>query len=301
MYILFVDESGTHGGSHSFILGGLAVHEDDAQNLQTQVDTMISARLGRIPPNLEEYELHASEMRNAKKPRDENARQASIWASVDRNVRHELLDDAYKLIASFQPSNDKLPLATFGVVVDSKFRSDDTKDRREHFAYEVLLNKFDVMLKETRVEQGLPNRGLVVHDRRVVVERDIQAWTSGWRRSAGNVGQLRNLADVPLFADSRATRLLQLADLVAYALFRQYSPSTESDRGFETIYPSFHRVKDTMHGCVHFTPSFGQGSCDCDPCAGRLQAEAAARARPVNRKPRERKRTRSGRDISGTT
>ena len=30
MYLLFVDESGTHGGSHSFILGGIAVLEFDS-------------------------------------------------------------------------------------------------------------------------------------------------------------------------------------------------------------------------------------------------------------------------------
>jgi hypothetical protein len=68
VYLLFVDESGTHGGSHSFILGGIAVHEDDAQRLQTEIDAVIAQELGRIPPNLDEYELHASEMRNAKKP-----------------------------------------------------------------------------------------------------------------------------------------------------------------------------------------------------------------------------------------
>lgn len=30
MYLLFVDESGTHPGPHPFVLGGVAIHEDDA-------------------------------------------------------------------------------------------------------------------------------------------------------------------------------------------------------------------------------------------------------------------------------
>jgi hypothetical protein len=31
VYLLFVDESGTHGGSPVFVLGGAAIHEDDAR------------------------------------------------------------------------------------------------------------------------------------------------------------------------------------------------------------------------------------------------------------------------------
>ena len=45
-----------------------------------------------------------------------------------------------------------------------------------------------------------------------------------WQHAAGVLPQLRNLADVPLFADSRASRLLQAADLVSYALYRHYDP-----------------------------------------------------------------------------
>jgi hypothetical protein len=33
---------------------------------------------------------------------------------------------------------------------------------------------------------------------------------------------LRNLAEVPLFLNSKASRLIQLADLVAYTIFKAY-------------------------------------------------------------------------------
>ncbi|KAA1380487.1 DUF3800 domain-containing protein [Aeromicrobium fastidiosum] len=114
MYLLFVDESGTHGSSHSFVLGGVAIHEDDAQILQTALDKIVSQHLDRIPPNLDEYELHASEMRNAKKPASPTAKKTSMWASVDRATRHKILAAAYDLIASFKPSDPRLPLTIFG-------------------------------------------------------------------------------------------------------------------------------------------------------------------------------------------
>ena len=204
------------------------------------------------PPNSDEYELHASEMRNAKKPDAGNLGQKqSVWSAVDRPTRHRILDASYQLIADFQPSDARQPISIFGVAIDSRFHGSETQPTREQFAYEVLLNKFDMMLKSVKERRDMPNRGLVIHDRRVVVERDVQNWTAQWRKSAGDIGQLRNLADVPLFADSRASRLLQLADLVSHAIYRRYRPGGEGDTAFATIFPKFHTVEGVLHGCVH--------------------------------------------------
>ncbi len=265
-----VDESGTHGGSHCFVLGALAIHESDTTRLQKKLDQVVIEYLERAPVNLEEYELHASELRNAKKPRANQSQQkVSVWAHVPRADRLALLDAAYKVIVNFQPLNPATPPCLFGVVIDAKFRSNESQVTREQFAYEVLLNKFDVMLKPFRSSTN-PQHGLVIHDRRIVAERDIQGWTAEWRLAAGRVGQLRNLADVPVFADSRASRLLQVADLVSYALFRAYMPETPDGRYFDVIWDKFNRVGETVHGCVHYTPSFGAGICECLPCQSRL-------------------------------
>jgi hypothetical protein len=95
------------------------------------------------------------------------------------------------------------------------------------------------------------------------------------------VGQLENLADVPLFADCRATRLLQVADLVSYALYRRYRPDRPSDMSreyFTTLWPKFDAADGATHGCVHFSPSFGRGECGCEPCRGRLLVTARSAA-----------------------
>ena len=271
MYLLFVDESGTHGAeAHSFVLGGLAVHEDDAARLQRALDDLVITHLGRVPVNLEEYELHAGEMRNARKPKGQAVGKASVWATMERAHRLRLLDEAFDLLANFTPLRAELPPWAFGVVLDTHFRQAEAPVKREQFAYEVLLNKFDLMLKKVREERGLPNRGLVIHDRRVVAEQDIQAWVTGWRAAAGDVGQLRNLADVPLFTDSRATRLLQAADLVAYALYRRYADPPDRQY-FNRIWDGFHRdLTGQLHGLVHFTPAFGRGACACESCRARV-------------------------------
>jgi len=283
MYLLFVDESGTHGGSHAFTLGALAIHEDDAPRLQRRLDDVIIGVLGRIPPNLDEYELHVSDMRNAKKPDSSTGHRASIWAPIPRQVRLALLERCYREIVDFAPADPAQPLSLFGVVVDATFRSRWLPLERERFTYEVLLNKFDDMLRRLRDAHDRPNRGLVIHDRRVLAEHDIQSWVSEWRSAAGVVGQLENLADVPLFADSRATRLLQVADLVSYALYRRYRPDRPADISheyFSLLWPRFDSAAGTTHGCVHFTPSYGRGDCDCEPCDERLRAPG--RIKPVS-------------------
>jgi hypothetical protein len=182
-----------------------------------------------------------------------------------------LLEDSYRLVANFQPSNPKLPVTFFGVVVDRGFHSNWSPLEREKFGYEVLLNKFDMMLKKNQPFPGQTNKGLVIHDRRVVAEADIQSWTSGWRVAAGKVGQLKNLADVPLFASSRASRLLQVADLLAYALYRRYNPDMHDGRYFKLIWPSFAPGGRDLHNCAHYTPSYGAGDCKCEPCTERLE------------------------------
>lgn len=190
-------------------------------------------------------------------------------------MRLELLDDAYRTIAEFKPQNPLCPPTFFGVVLDAGFHSSWTQVEREQFAYEVLLNKFDVMLENLRVEHGLPNKGLVIHDRRTVAERDVQTWTAEWRIAAGRVGQVRNLADIPLFADSRASRLLQVADLVAYCLYRRYDPTKFETKHFSVLWKSFEEGSRELHGCVHYTPSYGSGCCICEPCTARMKIESA--------------------------
>jgi hypothetical protein len=224
----------------------------------------------------EDLELHASAMRNAAPPVGGRVgRHVSPWALLPRSDRLNCLAEAYNRIANFRPSDPDLPIVAFGVVLDLHFHSGLSTVERERFAYEVLLNKFDVMLKRKRLRSLGANRGLVIHDRRVVAEKDIQEWTREWQKAAGTVGQLRNMADVPLFADSRASRLIQAADLASYALYRHYAPGRRNPDYVERLWRKFDTVDGMMHGCVHYTPEFGSGSCACRPCQGRLLLEAA--------------------------
>jgi len=59
------------------------------------------------------------------------------------------------------------------------------------------------------------------------VEKDVQGWAATWRRVAGRIGRLTHVVDVPVFVDSRASRLIQAADFVSWALYRCYGDSND--------------------------------------------------------------------------
>ncbi len=104
-------------------------------------------------------------------------------------------------------------------------------------------------------------------------QHDLSAGCAGARDAAGALGNLQRLADVPLFADSLSTRLLQAADLVAYALWRYYEYG--DDQYIQMLWPSFHSRAGRMHGLIHLTPEYQGGVCSCPPCSRRLSGDVS--------------------------
>ncbi|WP_211099257.1 DUF3800 domain-containing protein [Skermanella aerolata] len=86
-------------------------------------------------------------------------------------------------------------------------------------------------------------------------------------KSAGHRwGFPRNIVDVPFFVDSQATRLIQYADLVSYALWRKFEQG--DSEFFEAISSSFDSDGGAVHGLHHLKGR--SEACDCPACANRL-------------------------------
>lgn len=258
MYLLFLDESGTHGGSQSFILGGIAIHEQDAFKLQSSLESELRAALGD-DTDTSELELHGNELRNPK------ARKSN-WFGYPYDLRFEVLDRAIRVLSEFQPTVPQKGPALFGAVIERTFLN------YEERAYEELLHRFQSMLTRRGYVSNEPlhERGLVIHDRRVV-EHDIQSQTQMWRRAKGRIPRrLEYLADVPLFADSKASRLIQAADLVCYAMWRYYGLKHPDDRYIKSLWSRFDQKGDgVIDGLTHVWPGFDRGDPCCPPCQSR--------------------------------
>jgi hypothetical protein len=209
MYLLYVDESGSHGPQHNraYVLAGLAVHAADAWDLQMHLQRALADALpeGFDP---DDFELHAAEIRRPSRAR------SSAWQRVeDGQVRRDVLLRVFDALHDFVPRDQECPVRLFAAVAEP----DDPA--REERAYEALLNCFDDTLREGRAG------GIVISD---VIDHELhlQHLAEEWRRKIGRLGQLDHLCEVPLFADSRSTRLLQAADVSAWALWRYFGSET---------------------------------------------------------------------------
>jgi Protein of unknown function (DUF3800) len=259
LYALYLDGSGTHGGSPVFVLAGLAVHEHDAYHLQQRFSSVLT----RLPAGADprDYELHAAEIKSPTRKRN------SIWRAVPAKTRFSILNSGFRALESYQCIANEHPYAYFGAVVERSYT--DYQQR----AWEEVLHRFDEMLEREGKATGEHPRGIVIHDRDATEPR-VQNWTDTWRLVAGRIGVLTHLIDVPFFADSRSSRLLQAADFVAWALWRYYGLSTPDDKWIDPLWSKFDSAGGTMHGLVHVSRRYGR--CQCPPCSSRGAALSAS-------------------------
>jgi len=80
-------------------------------------------------------------------------------------------------------------------------------------------DSYDMFLKRLFSKHRDAQRGLILLDKSSTENR-IQTLAREFKYEGHSWGRTKNYAEVPVFLDSKASRLIQLADLVAFALFR---------------------------------------------------------------------------------
>src|ERR1051325_4559129 len=225
MYLLYADESGSVGDANQqfFVLAGFCVFERQGYWIAQELDK-IAARFNPADPA--SVELHGNPMYRGK----------GIFRRFPKADRYEALEDALRVFLRSHPSN-----RLFACVVRKAAVS--PVDPVE-VAFEQLSSRFDHYL--TRLHKsGDTQRGVILFDKSTF-ETTLQALATDCRTIGHRWGILRNFAEVPLFLDSKASRLIQLADLIAYAIFRHYESG--DDRFFSVIRNRFDSEGGTVHG-----------------------------------------------------
>ena len=187
-----------------------------------------------------------------------------FWRRIPLADRHQAMSDALTLVQTAHRS-----VAFFGVAVDpSLYGGDVIAD-----AFEYLASSFDRALVHMHVRLN-SQRGLIVFDKHKS-EEAIQSLARDFKELGHRWGVLRNMAEVPVFLDSRASRLIQIADLIAFSMKRHYQNA--DSRFFDIVRQRFYREGPQTVGLVHL------------PADSPLFAETAARhpnrttlVRPLN-------------------
>ena len=225
MHLLYADEAGhvSDSSQKHFVLCGVSVPEDKAWWLCQDLDR-IAARFNPADPSA--IELHGSPMVNGR----------GVWRSFPLQDRIKAIRDAIDLI--------KLPVRIFAVAVEKSAVS--PRDPVE-YAFEQLCSRFDMFLKRC-YHRGDKQRGVIVFDK-MSYESTLQGLATDFRSVGHKWGGLVNLAEVPLFLDSRASRLVQSADLIAYGTFRNFERG--DPQFFDLILQRVDSEGGTKHG-LHY-------------------------------------------------
>jgi Protein of unknown function (DUF3800) len=225
MYLLYADESGSVGDPQQrfFVLAGFCVFERQGYWIARELEK-IAARFSSADPA--SVELHGNPMNTGK----------GIFRHFTKSDRIKAIEDALKVLLAAHPGNRLFA----SVVRKTKVSPRDPVE----FAFEQISSRFDHYL--TRLHKsGNPQRGVILFDK-TTYESTLQSLATDFRTIGHKWGVIRNFAEVPLFLDSRASRLIQLADLVAYALFRFYESG--DDKFFSIIRNRFDSEGGITHG-----------------------------------------------------
>lgn len=223
MHILYVDESGspTDIRQKYFVLAGISVFERQIHWL-TQPLNEIAKRFN--PKQSERVELHGSPMFTGKR----------MWRTYPKDMRKKAIMDALKVLAESHRSN-----RIFATVVEPSAVNEEPIE----YAFLQVASRFDHYLARLH-NMGDSQRGVMLFDKSVH-EQTLQSLAALYRDRGHQWGVLRNLVEVPTFIDSRASRLIQLADLVAYAVYRNWCGDPQF---FQIIESRFDFDRGKQHG-----------------------------------------------------
>jgi hypothetical protein len=131
-------------------------------------------------------------------------------------------------------------------------------ERMREFAFEQVVARFQTFLTLTAKPD---NFGLLVHDQNETAAHRLTKRMRAFHRSGTAFATIPNIIETPLFVDSELTSMVQVADLVAYAV-RRFLENKEQDL-FTRVYSAFDRNNGVLVGLRHFT---AQIPCTCKIC-----------------------------------
>lgn len=249
MHLLYLDDSGAVGnaGEQYLVLGGVSVFETQSHHITTKLDRL-AATINLDDPH--GVEFHASET---------FSRRRHPWKALSQDDARDTIKAVLDVLG-----NARDTVRAFACVVHKD--SYPNQDPME-IAFEDLCSRFDRYLRRLRAGDNT-QQGLVILDKSAH-ETTLQRMSVEFRTLGTQWGVIRNLADTPFFVDSHASRLIQLADHVAYAVFRRYQAG--DTQYFDRIAHKFYAEDGIVHGLAH--KELRNPRCRCIACITRRGGE----------------------------
>lgn len=245
MYLLYLDDSGSPGNRNEeyFVLGGIAIPEASVRWLSYEIEKVAQKILPNDPRSVE---FHAATIFSGKE---------YPWNTLAKPERIQTIKNVLNVLNNAYPS-----IATFASAVHKySYPSQDPV----LMAFEDITSRFDYYVQRNSANND--QKGLVIVDESSY-EVGLQNLTRQFRNTGNRWGnQLRTICEVPLFVDSKASRIVQLADHIAYSVFRRYNSNDLNY--FNCIESKFDQKDNVIHGLSHLHTNIR--TCTCPACISR--------------------------------
>ncbi len=295
MYICYIDESGTPevpGTSSHFVLAGLSIPIDSWRSCDREISQVL-ARYG-----LENEELHTGWMTRkyleqsrivgfeemdwaSRRSAVDRARTAHLLAlqksqnrtayrqakknyAHSRAYTHLTLDERIGAVSAVADTIGSWGNARLFAECIDKTHFDPSRNARTigEQAFEQVISRFQRYLSGV-TPPGAPLKdtlALLVHDNNQTVAKKHTDLMRQFHSNGTLWTTVDNIIETPLFVDSSLTRMVQMADLCAYAL-RRFVENGETDL-FRRVFVRADRAKGKAVGVRHFAGL----TCQCEIC-----------------------------------
>lgn len=247
MHLLYLDESGNENDAKDayFVLAGISLFERQTYFLSQALDQIQEKHF----PGRQPIQFHATDIRNAH----------GFWRNVPASIRRQVLSDITIAILN-SPSRGRILYAA-AIEKTTVLWGEAAVEK----ATEEICRRFDIRLMRFFKEESDRQRGLLIFSEGHLDAR-AKIWVRDFHQRGTSWGAINNLADIPYFASPRESRLLQVADFVAHAvwlLYEKRDPSLIRD-----LIGIFDSDGGVLHGLVHVRAT-SHSACDCPACASR--------------------------------
>jgi hypothetical protein len=244
MFLLYLDDSGStrNADEQYLVLGGVCVSEHQVNDLTHAMERLAIKYDASDPDSVE---FHGSVIFTGKqKP----------WDSFKRKEeRVEILKEVLRL---FNAASS--PACALGCAVHkTSFIGQDPME----LAFSELCSWFDGFLKARHQRTGVDEKGIIFLDESTY-ETSLRQIARDFRRNGPTSDNGRYIVDGPHFVKSHTTRCVQIADHVAYAVFRYFNAADSNY--LNVVLNRFQSDGRVMEGLRHLRAN--KDNCICPAC-----------------------------------
>lgn len=293
MYLCYIDESGTPdvpGNTSHFVLCGLALPISNWNAVEHEITSALKPfgldneefhtgwlmrpylEQKKIPGfaglNWERRRKACETQRNITLLALQKANKPALYKQTKKNFKHtnaythltfEDRKAAVKKIAEVIASWEFANL--FAECIDKiYFNPAKTGRSIDEQAFEQIVSRFEQYVAKVAPPHNGMHHAILVHDNNQTVARKHTELMRSFHASGTKWTNLKHIVETPFFVDSSLTRMVQMADVCAWAI-RRYCENGEEEI-FNIIYKRAHRVWSKNVGVRHFTAN----SCKCTIC-----------------------------------